>query len=188
MLDRMAIFCRSLTRNAGRVRTNQMPKATTGDTVDIEAVRARFRPEQITTLFIGESAPKSGKFFYVGNTQMLGNMRRAVESAFGRTDNFLARFKGFGWYLDDLVLAPVDDLPPAQRKAQCRASRKSLADRIKDYRPDAVVSLLRRIETDVDVAVAMAGYNKARFAVPFPGMGTNFQDEMAAIIYQLPRL
>src|SRR5229473_704723 len=42
----------------------------------VEATRARFRPERITTLFVGESAPDSGDFF--------------------------TRFKAYGWYLDDL--------------------------------------------------------------------------------------
>jgi len=45
----------------------------------VEATRARFRPERITTLFVGESAPASGDFFYYGDNAMLGYMRQAVE-------------------------------------------------------------------------------------------------------------
>ena len=33
----------------------------------IEATRARFRPERVMTLFVGESAPARGGFFYFGN-------------------------------------------------------------------------------------------------------------------------
>jgi hypothetical protein len=47
----------------------------------VEAARAKFRPERITTLFVGESAPSSGKFFYYGNTAMTRYMRSAVELA-----------------------------------------------------------------------------------------------------------
>jgi hypothetical protein len=36
--------------------------------MDTEAVRARYRPPRITTLFVGESPPASGKFFHAGNT------------------------------------------------------------------------------------------------------------------------
>jgi len=40
----------------------------------VEVIRKRFRPERITTLFVGESAPHSGDFFYSGNTAMLRHM------------------------------------------------------------------------------------------------------------------
>jgi len=67
----------------------------------IEAARARFRPERITTLFVGESAPASGDFFYYGNTAMFRRMQRAVEHALGEGGDFLERFKAMGRYLDD---------------------------------------------------------------------------------------
>jgi hypothetical protein len=44
----------------------------------IEAARAKFRPERITTLFVGESAPSSGDFFYHGNSAMTRHMQSAV--------------------------------------------------------------------------------------------------------------
>ena len=75
--------------------------------------------------------PHSGKFFYVGNTAMLRNMRRAVELSFGESNDFLESFKAYGWYLDDLVRTPVNKgLLKSERKAKCLDARKSLADRI----------------------------------------------------------
>jgi hypothetical protein len=44
----------------------------------VEAARAKFRPERITTLFVGESAPSSGDFFYHGNSAMTRHMQSAV--------------------------------------------------------------------------------------------------------------
>jgi hypothetical protein len=41
-----------------------------------EAVRARYRPPQIATLFVGETPPANGKFFYAGN--MAAAMRPAT--------------------------------------------------------------------------------------------------------------
>ena len=77
----------------------------------IEAVRAKFRPERIVTLFVGESAPNGGGFFYLGNTAMARNMDRAMgDAGLSGNGDFLERFKAYGWYLDDLVLAPVNDL------------------------------------------------------------------------------
>ena len=99
----------------------------------IEATRLRFRPERIMTLFVGESAPASGDFFYYGTSGMTRYMRQAIEGAFGATDDFLQTFKGYGWYLDDLALVPVDKLPGTERIAVCRSWQDSLAERIAAY-------------------------------------------------------
>jgi hypothetical protein len=40
----------------------------------------------------------------------------AVERALGEGGDFLERFKAYGWYLDDLVLIPVNRLEPAERR------------------------------------------------------------------------
>ena len=78
--------------------------------MEIEVARAHYRPKQITTLFVGESAPYSGAFFYYGNSAMTRHMQRAVELVLGASSNFLESFKAYGWYLDDLVLTPVNHL------------------------------------------------------------------------------
>ena len=121
----------------GRVRTRmtrKAPCAMTSENMEaIEATRAKFRPERITTLFVGESAPASGDFFYYGNTGMTRYMRRAVEFVLGQSSDFLERFKAYGWYLDDLVLTPVNHLTKSsgrkERKAKCREAQCSLAVR-----------------------------------------------------------
>jgi hypothetical protein len=155
----------------------------------VEATRARFRPERIATLFVGESAPAGGDFFYYGNSGMTRYMRRAMESALGESSDFLERFKSYGWYLDDLVLTPVNDLTKSEREAKCRDALSSLATRIEEYRPQAIVSLLFKIKNIVDAAATMARCNAPRFAVPFPGNGqqTRFHAAMVSIVPKLPR-
>ena len=156
----------------------------------VEAARARFRPKRITTLFVGESAPHSGDFFYYGNNAMLRHMQRAVEHTLGGSDDFLERFKAYGWYLDDLVLTPVNQLTKLQRKEKCLGAQNNLTDRIAAYRPQAIVSLLIIIKPFVDAAALAAGCTAPRYVVPFPGMGhqAKFQAAMADIIPKLPRL
>jgi hypothetical protein len=46
----------------------------------VEVQRASYRPNRITTLFVGESARVNGTFFYDGNSLMVRYMRRAVET------------------------------------------------------------------------------------------------------------
>ena len=72
-------------------------------------IRQSFRPEEIRILFVGESPPVGGTFFYCGNSQMFNNMNRVIGGhLFESTNNFLINFKENGCYLDDLVLSPVN--------------------------------------------------------------------------------
>jgi hypothetical protein len=62
--------------------------------MDREAVRAQYRPQRIATLFVGESPPASGKFFYYGNTALAHNMEAAMVAAgLGGSGSFFERFK-----------------------------------------------------------------------------------------------
>ncbi len=102
----------------------------------VEETRACYRPERITTLFVGESPPYSGKFFYYGNTALAHHMSSAMRAAGLLGDgDFLNRFKAYGWYLDDLVLEPLNRMTWSERMAACRNAGASLADRIAEYQP-----------------------------------------------------
>jgi hypothetical protein len=157
----------------------------------VETVRAHYRPKTILTLFVGESAPHSGDFFYFGNTGLTGYMHKAMEAAgLGGAGDFLERFKSYGWYLDDLVLTPINQLGESpQRKKECRDAQASMAARIKEYQPRAIVSLLLGIRDIVEAAAIDAGSDARLFAVPFAGMGQQlrFLEEMAHILPQLPK-
>ena len=48
-----------------------------------EEMRARYRPAQVSVLFVGESAPAGGKFFYDGNNQMYRAFREALGPKLG---------------------------------------------------------------------------------------------------------
>jgi hypothetical protein len=156
-----------------------------------EALRSSYRPNRITTLFVGESAPASGAFFYDGDNTMVTYFQRATDIALPGNGDFLARFRDHGWYLDDLVLEPVNHLKGAPRRAACRAARDSLSARIAEYQPLAIVVVLLapRVKDVVFDAARRAGTTAALFAVPFPGMGWqgDFHTEMQRILPALPK-
>jgi len=106
-----------------------------------------------------------------------------------RPGNFLDCFREQGWYLDDLVLQPVNRLQTSERRRQWREAQDSLADRIKVYNPRAIVSVLLAIKDTVEAAAKTAGSDAPLFAVPFLGNGqqTRFREAMAQIIPRLPR-
>jgi hypothetical protein len=158
--------------------------------MDTKAARAQYRPQCITTLFVGESPPASGKFFYYENTALARAMKAAMMAAgLCDGDDFLERFRALGWFLDDLVLEPVNWLAKSERQRKWREAQASLAARIKVYKPRAIVSVLLGIEHIVDGAAKVAGGDADLFAVPFPGMGqqARFREAMARIIPNLPR-
>ena len=159
--------------------------------MDTEAVRARYRPNRIVTLFVGELPPASGKFFYCGSTTLARAMKAAMTAAglCDDEDNFLERFKEQGWYLDDLVLEPVNWLAKSERRRKWREAQDGFAARIKVYKPRAIVSVLKAIEDTVGTAAKAAGSDAQLFAVPFPGMGqqARFHEAMAKIMPRLPR-
>jgi len=150
-------------------------------------VRARRR---ILTLFVGESAPHSGKFFYCGNPELKQYMHQAVQAAGLATGgDFLESFKGLGWYLDDLVLTPVNQMTKSQREAECLSAQHNLAQRIVEYHPLAIVPVLFRIKDIVKAAADQAGSTAEFHPVPFPGNGqqARFLEAMKHLIPLLPK-
>jgi hypothetical protein len=155
----------------------------------VEKARADHRPQRITALFVGESAPVGGTFFYYGNGHLGRHLRRSVEEILAGDGDFLERFHSYGWYLDDLVLAPVNHLTPRERRAAHLGAAQDLQRRIAEYRPLAIVCLLKSIGSIVRAAASGAGFDGPFFEVPFPGNGQQrrFHLQMVEIIPELPR-
>lgn len=151
----------------------------------LEELRQSFLPDRITTLFVGESPPRSGKFFYEQNS----GLYRAMKSVFCWEKDFLSEFKAKGLYFDDLSLVPVNGMNPTERRRQCEASIGSLSDRLKDYKPAAIVILVRSIDRWVRKAATQAELKIPIHTTTYPGRfqkhRERFQNEMAVIIPQL---
>jgi hypothetical protein len=155
----------------------------------IEKARTDHRPGRITTLFVAESAPIGGTFFYYGNGHLGRHLQRSIEEVVAGDGDFLERFKSYGWYLDDLVLAPVNHLTPRERRAAHLGATHDLERRIAEYRPLAIVCLLKSISACVRAAASGAGFDGPFFEVPFPGNGQQrrFHLQMIDIIPEFPR-
>jgi hypothetical protein len=151
---------------------------------ELEELRKSFRPGLITTLFVGESAPASGRFFYGGDSSLFYAMKRE----FGNQETFLEDFKDKGFYLDDLVLTPVNKLERHERLRQRQEAVPTLAKRLVEYKPKAVVVVMRAILPAVWKAMRMAGISYEPFCVPHPAFGnwTRFSNAMKEIIDSLP--
>jgi len=153
----------------------------------LEEIRRSFRPQHIATLFIGESPPNGGTFFYSENSRLYFRLKKAL----GDRSDFLSEFKSKGFFLDDLVLHPINQIKDQPERDKHRWKAVPLfANRIKDYRPAAVVVLMYAIEPMVVEAMNQAGLGSVpRYVTPFPIFPRNlktFKDKMAQILPKLP--
>ncbi len=136
-----------------------------------EALRAAYRPWKVRMLFVGESPPASGRFFY----QRDSGLYRALRDAFHEADqsiddeNFLEVFRRSGCYLIDACGEPVDRMEPAARRDACLAGEALLSRRIRALQPDTIVTLVRSITANVEAAARRASWSGTMFTVPYPG-------------------
>ena len=153
---------------------------------EFERERRKFQPERVKTLFIGESPPHGGTFFYNEDSMLF----RAMREAFGHEENFLAQFKAKGFFLDDLVHEPVNQLQSRFRNDMRLNGICELAIRMSEYHPSAVVALMCAIEPMVSEAMRKAKLSVPLYVTAFPGRyhRRRFIEEMAEIIPKLPQL
>ena len=129
-----------------------------------EYLRANYQPNNIRVLFIGESPPASGKFFYRENSTLY----YATKEAFNNPSNFLIKFQNWGFFLDDLVLFPLNRFDDMKRKVERLDHQAELAARLMKYQPLAVVTVMKSIKSHVDTAIELAGLSVINYALPFP--------------------
>ena len=139
----------------------------------IEKIRLSYKPKNIKMLFIGESAPASGNFFYkIDNATKF--TQHAFEKAFNinypTTKKFLEEFRSLNCYLEDLCLKPINLMNNRKRKYFRERYVESLAERIKAASPQSIVVMLKSIEPYVRKAIAQSKLNDVReYYLPFPG-------------------
>ena len=143
-----------------------------------ERLRRSFQPCRVQLLFVGESPPASGRFFYSGNSGLYRAMRAAFEQADPRVheENFLAFFRSYGCYLVDLSLEPVDHLDVVTRRSMCKAGEEHLTNEIVRFQPEVIAPLLRSIASNVEHAAAGANWNGRLVPLPYPGRWSRLRE------------
>jgi len=84
---------------------------------------------------------------------------------------FLEYFKTCGCYLDDVCHFPIDGFDDEKRAQTLAENVPALTSRLKDFRPEAIAIVLKKIETHVRVAIVQAEIKPKVFVLPFPGYG-----------------
>ncbi len=142
-----------------------------------EEVREGYKPRSIRVLFVGESRPASGRFFYIPDDgkALRHYTEQAFRAVFGQVaagGAFLGFFKECHVYLDDLCLSPVTDLDRAGREEARQRAIKSFAERLRQHDPRAIVITVKSVVEEVDEAITLADLTDVPvFSVPSPSMG-----------------
>ncbi len=156
-----------------------------------ERLRESFRPLRIQMLFVGESPPASGRFFYSGNSGLYRAMRAAFQTADSSIgeESFLAAFRSRGCYLTDLSHEPVDHLDAHLRRTMRRKGEKLLAQEIMRLQPPMIAPVLRSIVDNVGNATTLANWRGQILQLPYPGRWSQHREAfIKALVPFLRRL
>jgi hypothetical protein len=136
-----------------------------------ERLRKIFRPKQVRILFVGESPPASGRFFYQADSGLYHAIREAFVKAFPelRERDFLTSFRSLGCYLVDLCERPVDQLQPKGRRKARRDGEPSLSKSLRALRPELVIVVVRSIARNVQRSEHLANWSGRHVELPYPG-------------------
>ena len=136
-----------------------------------ERLRRRYRPARVRILFVGESPPASGRFFYQADSGLYRAIRQTFLSAFPNLKHadFLESFRNLDCYLVDLCGNPVDHLSTKQRRLACAQSEARLVTIIRQLNPEVIVTIVRSVAANVERAQARAKWQGTHIKLPYPG-------------------
>lgn len=136
-----------------------------------ERLRRRYQPARVRMLFVGESPPASGRFFYRADSGLYRAIRRTFLSAFPdlKDADFLESFRKLDCYLVDLCGNPVDNMPGKQRRFACAQGEVRLAAIIRRFNPEVIVTVVRSIAANVERAQARTRWPGTHIELPYPG-------------------
>ena len=153
------------------MNAKKQPQEDRSQSLARERLRRKYRPVRVKILFVGESPPASGRFFYQADSGLYRAMRdtfaRALPDLNGR--DFLESFQTLGCYLVDLCGEPVDRFDSKSRKQACVNGEVRLSRMIRQLRPDIIVTLVRSIAPNVRRAQQRAKWCGQYLELPYPG-------------------
>jgi hypothetical protein len=136
----------------------------------------------VRLLFVGESPPAGGTFFYRGNSLLAKFTREAFDQVYGPShsmERFLREFRD---------REPVDGLEKRLRRRARRAGVAQLAEALRDLQPAQVVAVMKAIEPQVrQAAIAADLAGRVVTSLPFPAFGHHHEyvEELVTLLRRL---
>lgn len=130
-------------------------------TGSLDSFHLHYKPKEVRWLFVGESPPTNGTFFFKADSNLSRYTQEAFSIAFklqfvdGR--ELLDFFKSLGCYLIDLCTHPINPLSRHERKRCRKACAASLPELMAEYSPQRIIVVMKGIAGYVKSAVKPAG-------------------------------
>lgn len=136
-----------------------------------ERLRKHYRPDPVRILFVGESPPASGRFFYQADSGLYRAVRDTFLTAFPtvKKAEFLDSFRATGCYLVDLCSEPVNKMTRDARRCACRTGEIRLARMIRALSPQIIVTIVKSICANVKRSQDQAAWSGRHIELPYPG-------------------
>ena len=161
-------------------------------TEDYAIAREKYRPDKIRILFVAESPPSSGGYFYFPNTIGKDHLFRETMKALKLwpakkvmskgVDKrpLLEEFCSRGFFLIDTCEVPVDKLPAAERREAINRDAPGLAARAQALHPGHIIVVKKTVYRPIRDALQRAGLqqsilNKQPISFPSHGNQRNYR-------------
>ena len=161
--------------------------STTQALVDRYSVaRNKYKPRNISVLFIAESPPSSGGYFYaertIGKDHLFRETMKALElwpkdrsMRMGLDKrSMLNEFRSLGFFLIDICESPVDKLRPRERRISTLRGALTLAGRVDALCPDRILIVKKTVFEPAIQALSETGFAGGILntePLPFPSHG-----------------
>lgn len=148
--------------------------------------RNKYRPKRIRLLFIAESPPSSGGFFYfertIGKDHLFRDTMKALQlwpenERMGKDldkRELLRQFRSKGFFLIDTCQSPVDKLPHQDRRRAILSAIPRVIREVSELDPENIVIVKSTIFRPVRDALERSGLRDRilnKEPLPFPSHG-----------------
>jgi len=148
--------------------------------------RNKYKPRRVNILFIAESPPSSGGYFYsektIGKDHLFRETMKALEFwPSGRPmrkdcdkRSMLSEFRSLGFFLIDTCEFPVDKLPPRERRISTIRGAMTLPGRVGALCPDRILIVKKTVFKPAIQALSKTGFARRVLntePLPFPSHG-----------------
>lgn len=151
-----------------------------------ELLRQKYRPNIVDILFIGESCPQNGTFFYAANSNLYKYTAEAFENVFKKQFSLLA-FQELNYWLYDICEEPINGLPDSERKLRIKNNISRLIETINILNPKLIIVIKKGFVRDIAIPkIINLGFseNTNLFNLPFPACGQqrNYVTQLTSIL------
>lgn len=153
----------------------------------VEELRLKYKPEIVRTLFIGESAPAGGKFFYLENSDLYKSTKIAFDRKFNMNFN-PETFKHMGYWLYDICDSPVNHIKDKKARIAARLNGVDrLIETIEDLKPERIIVVMIALKSTFNRQIEAIGYHEGQNAyyLPFPSRPEHkrrYETELEALL------